>query len=164
VSKRISICSVDQAAERSRHLTAFFGVFLASIVLVASVRGDELTKKSTLKVKTVCIERLAGYQYSVSRVVDFTLVHAARAKREVFTLYVGNNPELKGSNVRYLARDFVDSSKIQYVQLEEPQAGQILGVPRSVNSEYFHLMVDSSEVQYSKIVDSVRFCSRKLSR
>lgn len=119
---------------------------------------------TTLKVKTVCIQRLAEYHYSVSRVVDFTVAHAFRVKKEVFTLYVGNNPELKGSNVRYLARDFIDSPKVQYVQLEEPQTGQILGVPRSPNSEYFHLIVDSSEVQYSKMVDSVRFCPREPNR
>lgn len=48
------------------------------------------------------VRRLPGYVYSVSRGVDLKLVHVFKDKKEVFSVYVGSNPQLDGTKERYL--------------------------------------------------------------
>lgn len=134
-------------------------LMLVSWCSVSVAHSADQNGASNLVVKNVCLSRLPGYKYSVSNVVDFQLVRAYKKGRKAFTVYVGNNPDLKGPNNRYSARSFIDALKTQYVRLDPPQQGQILGVPTSMYQKYFHVMVSPSNSDYTRIVESVRFCA-----
>lgn len=133
----------------------------SAIVLLASAcnaQPIESARIDPIRVENVCVSRITGYDYSVARVVDFWLVHASRANAEVFSVYVGNNPDLRGDNAKYKARTLINGSRDQVIRLGPPQDGHMLGVPRSTALSYFHLLVDPHKKDYSVIVGSIRFC------
>lgn len=137
------------------------GCLVLSLMLSVPACGaqpNESTQTDPIRIENVCVSRLPGYTYQVVSVVDFWLVHASKANAEAFTVYVGNNPDLRGGNAKYKARALIDGSRNQLFQLGPPQEGQVLGVPKSTLLHYFHLLLKQNDSDYSRIVRSVRFC------
>jgi len=148
-----------------RHLEKMRRIASSAIAIAMALSASacnaqpiESAHPDPIKVENVCVSRLPGYSYSVAPVADFWLVHASKANAEVFTVYIGNNPDLQGGNAKYKARALIDGSRDQVIQLGPPQDGHVLGVPRSTALRYFHLLLSRNEMDYPVIAGSVHFC------
>lgn len=138
---------------RKVRLTSWVGAMFLVLGFYASAAPLPL-----LRIENVCITKLPGYTYDVSHVVDFKLVHVLKDSKEAFLIYVGFQPQLKGSNIKYGGRELLISLRNRIIRLAPPQDGEILGIPSDLDQRLFHIVVHPTQPDYQTIVTSVVFC------
>ena len=132
---------------------------LATFVGIYAFTSQSVGTEFPLKVSNVCLIRIPKYHYDVENVVDFKIIRADRNGVEVFKVYVGANPEMLGRNERFLDPSRIRKNHAQVLKLGSPQNGQYLGIPTSIDDDYFHLFPSSRAQDIRPIVRSIKFCS-----